>query len=132
MDVISRLASTIGYPQVVPAGALEFVFKVDDGEVRALDLEKRLVLLKEVSRQEEDLLRLAGYSAGRIFREDAMLYWDGRTGAAMLSQEISSSATSHELKVFFESFADSCDWWSARTAEEPVDSSIFPEMVIRP
>ena len=96
-----------------------------------LDLEKRLVLLREISREEDELPRLASYSVGRALREDAILYWDERIGAAVLSQEIQASATAHELKVFFETFADSCDWWLARTAAEPVDSASFPEMVIR-
>ncbi len=132
MNALGRLASAVGYPQTVPADALEFTFKVDDGEVRAIDLEKRLVLTREISRDEDDLPRLASYSAGRMLREAATLYWDERIGAAILAQEIPASATAHELKVFFETFADSCDWWLARTAAEPVESSSFPEMVIRP
>ena len=132
MNVIGRLASTIGYPQVVPAESVDFTFKIDGCEVRALDLDKRLVLTREISREVDDLPRLAAYSAGRMLREDATLYWDERCGAAMLAQEIPATATSHELKVFFETFADSCDWWLARTAAEPVKSSSFPEMVIRP
>ena len=132
MNTIGRLASAIGYPQVVPADTVEFAFKVDGGEVHAFDLEKRLVLAREISHEEDDLPRLASYSAGRIFREDAALYWDERRGAAMLAQEISAAAAPHEMKVFFEMFADSCDWWLARTAAEPVKTASFPEMVIRP
>lgn len=132
MNVLGRLALAIGYPQGISADSVDFVFKVDGGEVRAIDLEKRLVLLREISRDEEVLPRLASYAIGRILRENAVLYWDERTGAAVLSQEIPLPATTHELKVFFEAFADSCDWWLARTAAEPVDSTSFPEMVIRP
>ena len=132
MNAVGRLASAIGYPQKVPADSVDFTFKVDGGEIRALDLEKRLVLLREISREEDELPRLASYSVGRTLREDAILYWDERIGAAVLSQEIPASATAHELKAFFETFADSCDWWMARTAAEPVDSTSFPEMVIRP
>ena len=129
---MGRLALAIGYPQEVPADSVDFPFKVDGGEIRALDLEKRLVLLREILRDEDELPRLASYSVGRVLREDVILYWDERIGAAVLSQEIPASATAHELKVFFETFADSCDWWLARTAAEPVDSASFPEMVIRP
>ena len=132
MNAVGRLASAIGYPQEVPGDSVDFAFKVDGGEIRALDLEKRLVLLREISREEDELPRLASYSVGRVLRENAILYWDERIGAAVLSQEIPASATAHELKVFFETFADSCDWWLARTAAEPVDSASFPEMVIRP
>ena len=132
MNIVGRLALAIGYPQEVPADSGDFAFKVDGGEIRALDLEKRLVLLREISRDEDELLRLASYSVGRVLREDVILYWDERIGAAVLSQEIPASATAHELKVFFEKFADSCDWWLASTAAEPVDSASFPEMVIRP
>ena len=132
MSAIGRLASAIDYPQEVPADSADFPFKVDGGEIRAVDLGKRLVLLCEISREDDELPRLASYSVGRALREKAVLYWDERIGAAVLSQEIPVSATAHELKVFFETFADSCDWWLARTTAEPVDSASFPEMVIRP
>lgn len=132
MNVLGRLALAISYPQAVPADTVDFTFKVDDGDVRALDFEKRLVLMREISREEEDLPRLASYSAGRMLREDAILYWDERAGAAILTQEIPASAEAHELKVFFETFADSCDWWLARTEAKSVNTASFPEMVIRP
>ena len=132
MNIIGRLASAISYPQGVPADVVDFAFKVDDGEVHAFDLEKRLVLAREISREEDELPRIASYSAGRMFREDAALYWDERRGAAMLAQEISATAAPHEMKVFFETFADSCDWWLARMEAEPMKTASFPEMVIRP
>jgi hypothetical protein len=132
MNVLCRLALAIDYPLPIPADAVEFTFKVDDGEIRALDLQKRLVLLREVTRKEDDLPRLATYAVGRVFREDAVLYWDEHSKSVMLSKEITSSATSHELKLFFETFVDSCDWWLARMESKPVDSTSFPEMVIRP
>ena len=59
MNAVGRLASAIGYPQEVPADSVDFAFKVDGGEIRALDLEKRLVLLREISREEDELPRLA-------------------------------------------------------------------------
>ena len=132
MKAVGRLALAIGYPQEAPADSVDFTFKVDGGEIRALDLEKRIVLLREISREKDDLPRLASYSAGRTLRESAVLYWDERIGAAVLSQECPVSATMHELRAFFEMFADSCDWWLARAAAKPVDSASFPEMVIRP
>jgi beta-glucosidase-like glycosyl hydrolase len=98
MNVIGRLAVAIGYPLVVPADRLDFTFKVDDGEVRALDLDKRIVLTRVISREIEDLPRLAAYSAGRMLRESATLYWDERGGAVMLAQEISATAVPHEMK----------------------------------
>ena len=85
MNAVGRLASAIGYPQEVPGDSVDFAFKVDGGEIRALDLEKRLVLLREISREEDELPRLASYSVGRALREDAILYWDERIGAAVLS-----------------------------------------------
>ena len=132
MNAVCRLALAIGYPQEVPADSADFTFRVDDGGIRAVDLGKRLVLLREISKEEDGLLRLASHSAGRILRENAVLYWDGRIGAAVLSQEIPASAPDHELKTSFETFADSCDWWIERTKAAPVDATSFPEMVIRP
>ena len=132
MNVICRFATAIGYPQTVPAEREEFTFIVDGGEMRALDLGGRLVLTREISREEEDVPRLASYSTGRLLRENATLYWDGRCGAVKLAQEIPADATECELKVFFETFADSCDWWLARAAAEPADPVSFPGMAIRP
>ena len=129
---VGRLALAVSYPQNVPADASDFVFKVDGGGIRAVDLGNRIVLLREITRNEDDLPRLASCSFGRTLRDNAILHWDESTGAAVLSQEIPASATSHEMKVSFETFADSCDWWLACTAAEPVDPATFPEMVIRP
>ena len=132
MSTICRLASAIGYPQVVPADSVEFAFSVDGGEVHATDLGRRLLLTRAISREEDAFVRLATYCAGRILKEEASLYWDERRGEMMLAQEISATAVPHEMKAFFEKFADSCDWWLARTAAEPVKTTSFPEMVIRP
>lgn len=132
MNVICRFATAIGYPQTVPAERQEFTFIVDGGEMRALDLGNRLVLTREISREEDDVPRLAAYAPGRILREDAALYWDGYCGAVKLAQEIPADATGNELKVFFETFADSCDWWLSRAAAEPACPASFPGMAIRP
>ena len=132
MNVICRFATAIGYPQTVPAEREEFTFVVDGGEMRALDLGGRLVLTREISCEEEAVPRLAAYSPGRLLRESATLYWDVRCGAVKLAQEIPADATERELKVFFESFADSCDWWLARAASEPAAPVSFPGMAIRP
>lgn len=132
MSALTKLASAIAYPQAVPVDAVEFTFQVDDGEVRGLDLEKRLVLMRELTRDEEELYRLATYSMGRMLREDAMVYWDTQREAVVLAQEIAITASAHELRVFFETFMDACDWWLARVTAEPMDTIAFPEMVIRP
>jgi hypothetical protein len=132
MSALTKLASAIAYPLAVPGDAVEFTFRVDDGDVRGLDLEKRLILMRELTRDEEELYRLASYSLGRMLREDAMLYWDTQQGAAVLAQEISTTASAHELRIFFETFIDACDWWLARVTAEPLDTIAFPEMVIRP
>ena len=132
MSALTRLAAAIGYSQDIPADAVEFVFKVDGGDVRGLDLEKRLVLMRELTQDEDDLPALASCSMGRLLREEAILYWDTQRHAAVLAQTVQASASSHELRLFFETFADACDWWLARVVAEPMDFSSFPEMVIRP
>ena len=132
MSAIGRLLSAIGYPQVPPADAVEFTLQVDGRDVFAYDMDTRLVLVREISRGTCMIQKLAAYSTGRMLREDAILFWDERRGAAMLSQEIPATATSHELKEFFETFADSCDWWAQCTAEVPGRQPPFTETVIRP
>lgn len=132
MSTLERFASAIEYPQSVPVDAVDYAFKADGGEVRCVDLGQRLVLLRQLTQSEEDLMRLAAYSAGRMLRENASLYWDEHRGAAVLAQEIPATASAHEMRMSFETFLDSCDWWLARMEAGPVNSSLFPEMVIRP
>ena len=100
MSALTRLASAIGYSQDVPASVVEFVFKVDGGDVRCLDLEKRVVLMRELTQDEDELRALAACSMGRLLREEARLYWDTQRHAAVLAQTIPASASSHELRLF--------------------------------
>ena len=130
MSALERFASAIEYPQAVPAEAVSFAFMVDGGEIRCLDLGKRLVFMRELTRQEDELMRLARYCVGRILREEASLFWDGE--AAILSQEIPTTASAYEMRTSFEAFLDSCDWYLARMEPVGINSSSFPEMVIRP
>ena len=128
---IKRLAKAIGYPDRIPDETLVATLRVDDAEVSALVVGNRLVLSQRLSDATNKLPALAGYAAGRMLREEAVLaYGDG---AAFLWQDAPADAGEQTLVRLFESFMDSCDWWRARVetprAEEKTD---FPEMMIRP
>lgn len=139
-SAIERLAVAIEYPEKVPAGATSYVFAVDDAEVVARESGGRLLLERRLweasSGDEETAARIPGmlarYAAGRILREDATLAWDPDGDAAILWQDIPSSAPAERLRRFFEVFAASCDWWNERLQEALTPEPVFPEMVIRP
>ena len=136
---IERLASAIGYPETVPAGATAFVFAVDEAEIAARESGGRLLLervLWQATEEDGQAARIPGelarYAAGRILREEATLAWDPRRDAAILWQDLPASAPEERLRWFFEVFTASCDWWSERLKESLTPEPTFPEMVIRP
>ena len=133
MTAVARLAAAIGYPDPVREDETVFTLKVDGGEMRASEERGQLVLSRELAVEEEQLPRLAGYAAGRLIKEDAVLAWDPQREAALLWQQTPASSSDGQLKLFFEVFAASCDWWAARLSEENREEShSFPQMMFRP
>ena len=131
---IERLAEAIGYPDRIPEGALVATLRVDDAEVLASVTGDRLVLSQRLTDDAGKLPTLAGYAAGRMLREEAVLtYGDG---AAFLWQDASADAGGQELVRLFESFMDSCDWWRDSVAERRDEGAAagmpLAEMMIRP
>ena len=128
---IERLTEAIGYPDQVPKGSLAATLRVDGAEVSAAVTGSRLVLSQRVTDDAKLLPSLAGYAAGRMLREEAVLtYGDG---VAFLWQDVSADADGLALVRFFESFMDSCDWWHARVEGQQSDSAPkLSEMMIRP
>ncbi len=125
------MAEAIGYPDRMPEGSLTATLRVDGAEVSATVAGERIVLSQRLTDEADRMPALAGYAAGRMLREEAVLaYGDG---AAFLWQDASARASDQALVRLFESFMDSCDWWRARvegTREE--ERAEFPEMMIRP
>ena len=78
------------------------------------------------------MARLAGYAAGRILKEEAVLAWDPEAECPILWQDVSESASAEQLKIAFEVFCASCDWWLARADEAGGERVVFPGMMIRP
>lgn len=107
------------------------VLRVDGAEVSAAVTGDRLVLSQRLTGEADKLPALAGYAAGRMLREEAVLaYGDG---AVFLWQDASADASEQALVRLFESFMDSCDWWRARVdASRAEEKTEFPEMMIRP
>ena len=56
----------------------------------------------------------------------------GYPEAAILWQDVPASASDERLRLFFEVFTASCDWWAERVKEALTPEPVFPEMVIMP
>ena len=100
----------------------------------AEEREGRLILRRNLAPDgggPADLVALAGYAAGRLLKEEAVLAWDPEAEMPFLWQEISADAPDDRLCRFFEVFATSVDWWAARL-NDAVGISQIPEMMIRP
>lgn len=110
---IARLVAAVGYPGKISEGVASSVLSVDGAEIYAEERDGRLLLKRPLAADTSILPVLAGYAAGRILKEDAVLSWQS-DGGAFLWQEAPADAGSGELRRFFESFLDSCDWWRAR------------------
>ena len=130
-NAIERLAEAIGYPDRVPEAAKSFVFKVDDRLVRARLSGGRLILQWDFP-EELQLEPLAGFAAGRILREEAVLAWDPATERAILWQGAASDADANGLVKAFQSFLNSRDWWEARVEELSAPKVKLADLVITP
>lgn len=129
-----RLLKAIDYPEANLSDARSFTMMVDGGEMRLSEQDGRLMLMKVLRRPDGaavDLSALAGYAAGRMLKEDAVLAWDPAEESPILWQDVSSAASDVVLRRFFEVFATSCEWWTARLGEAQAADRI-PEMMILP
>ena len=128
---IERMAEAIGYPDRMSEGTLMATLRVDGAEVVATVTGERIVLSQSLTDDADKLPALAGYAAGRMLKEEAVLsYGDG---TAFLWQDASARASDQALARLFESFMDSCDWWRARVeGTREGERAEFPEMMIRP
>ncbi|MBR0459987.1 MAG: type III secretion system chaperone [Victivallales bacterium] len=132
---IGRLARAIGYPDEIPSGVSTYALKVDDGEIVVAEMDGRLLLqaiLAPCGENDSLLETLAGYAAGRILREEAVLAYDPQSDSVMLWQPAPAEADAMALREFFERFAASWDWWRARVQEILSPKPTFPEVMIRP
>jgi len=137
---INRLAEVMGYPDAVPDGALSYVFSVDGGDVLARESVGRIVLSRVLWRAADAVdafderlpVDLAGYAAGRILREEAVLAWDPQEEAIFLWQDAPISLSDERLRRLFEVFMTSCDWWLDRVKGASAGVPRFPEMMILP
>ncbi len=129
-DTLEKLANALNYPAEIPAGARDFVFFVDGHEVVASERADGVVLKFVLACSDELLPDLAGYAAGRLLREDAVLACEN--GTLFLWRALPRSADAGTLRREFELFVDSCEWWLARCAEKEVPRSVLPDIMIRP
>ena len=130
----ARLARAIGYPDAVAADAASATLLVDGEELVASDEGGRAILRANVAAAPSDgtLASLAGFAAGRILREEAVLAYEPKADVAILWQAVPSDADALALRDFFRSFTASWDWWRARAAELESPQPSFPEVMIRP
>ncbi len=133
---LERFVQVLGYPGSVPVGARTFTLVVDGGEIEAEERDGRLFLTKALCAAEgegksPDLAALAGYAAGRMLKEEAVLAWDAVREAPILWQDVAAGADAAQFRRFFEVFTASCDWWEARVRDVR-DHQRVPEMMIVP
>ena len=130
----ARLARAIGYPDAVAADAARAALLVDGAELVASDEGGRAILQATVAvgPSDETLAALAGFAAGRILREEAVLAYEPKADAALLWQAAPQGADALALRAFFRTFTASWDWWRARAAELESPKPSFPEVMIRP
>ncbi len=130
-NAIDRLVAAIGYPDRVAEGSSLAMLRVDGFEVSASVAGGRLVLSQRLTAGTDRLPELAGYAAGRMLREEAVLAFGD--GAAFVWQDASSESDDRALVRLFESFMDSCDWWRARVERRQEEASPqLSDMVILP
>ena len=130
---LDRFLTAIGYPEKASEGATSFSLLVDDGEVLVSAEGVRLVLSRVLSREPEELPRLASFVPGRMLREEAVLAAEpAPDGAAFLWRELPADASPAAMQRAFESFCDSCDWWLDRISEFSAPEPEIPPMMIRP
>ena len=130
---LDRFLTAIGYPEKASEGATSFSLLVDDGEVLVSAEGVRLVLSRVLSREPEELPRLASFVPGRMLREEAVLAAEpAPDGAAFLWRELPADASPAAMQRAFESFCASCDWWLDRISEFSAPEPEIPPMMIRP
>ena len=132
-SAIGRLIDAIGYPERASEDVASFTLRVDGMEVLTEERDGRLILSRVLTDTDDLLPTLAGYAAGRLLREEAVLAADPNTRGAFLWQDAPATADAQTLVRLFETFLDSCDWWRSRIAGETSNTSeSVPEMMIRP
>lgn len=130
-NAIERLAEAVGYPERVPEGAVSFVFRVDDRPIRSRLSGGRLILQWDFP-EGLPIEELAGFAAGRILREEAVLAWDPAMERVILWQDVSTGADAAGLVRAFQSFLNSRDWWGARVEEFSAPKAKLADLVINP
>ena len=135
-NAADRLLIAIGYPDRISGTDVPFTLRVDGKEVFVEESAGRIILSSVLTEGEEMIPTLATYAAGRMLREEATLAY-GRLSSgkvsAFLWQDAPADADDWTLVKFFESFADSCDWWRARVEERGEGGAVeISEAVIRP
>lgn len=136
MSAIDTLLKAIGYPPgEISAGERQAVLRVDSSDVKVRTDGGRLIFEKVLCHPEEGsgtLARLAGYAAGRMLKEEAVLAWNPSESELILWQDIPENVSPDLMRRVFEVFMTSCDWWMARINDSEEETYSFPEMVILP
>lgn len=130
--MIGRLATAIRYPEEIPEGSVQYLFRVDGLGYAVEVLGSRLIVKYRLDITEDDVVSFATFAAGRMLREEAVLAWDEHAQEAFLWQELPVRGSAAELAAAFGAFVDACEWWIDRVENLHVPASVFPKMMIQP
>lgn len=129
--LVERFGELIGYPERVPAGAVSFVFRVDDDPVE-VRMKAGTLLFKWMFPENAPVERIAEFAAGRILRDRAVVAWDAFRERAILWQRTRKGDGERAQVEAFRVFLGACDWWKRCVAELVQPKATLAEIVIRP
>ena len=129
---LERFLTAISYPDRAGIDGGHAVLLVDESEVIVDKIGGYYRFTAMLDVGEDELVTVASYVPGRIYRDDATLTMDD-AGKVYLWQEAQANLGEQELRLAFESFLAARDWWLERLDKERSGSQmLFPDIAIRP
>lgn len=112
--------TAIGYPlDEVESREGPLALLVDGFEIELRAMRGGLVLRLSLGKLgETDAARVAGYAAGRMLKEEAVVAYDPERGELILWQKVPAGTGASGAKLAFELFMTSCDWWKSAVGAE--------------
>lgn len=109
---MTKFLTAIGYPLDEIGTEEPVTLLVDDMRVQVRDERGGLILRYVLGKGSLlDVAQIAGFAAGRMLKEEAVLAYDRAADEVILWQKL--PANEALMKTGFELFMSSCEWWRA-------------------